>query len=623
VIRADEIRDAGVSRLGDLIFLLDGWTGVTIDGFTWEMAPRGMGGDPAASYVVIVDGIRVEADQFGTTALNRVPVHVAEIDSVEVIELPQLHHGELSDRGIIHIHTQGGAGGFGFGGTAVTGNEAGDPGPYAFTDLGTPNVDRFGPDFAARGEYGEPGAYVRCSFFRYRHYPTDEAVRRRNYRIVSPEYPQVTLSGLSGAMEGAFLGGRHRGFLSRTRFDDFFFFETYGREIPVVSELASGGISGSIPAGERAAFDYRLSYTRASAGFWRNGLDLDFDWRRERWAGDVEMRLRSGAFGHLYGVGFERVEATTGYSLGDDDYHLSKVYADWTLRLPKRFAHRLSARVLGGGGDLSFDAAASEGWVMSPEHAATLLVSYIERRPEHDGRIWFWDERGYGFLEAAGVAVTRDEGVGTCRKWTADAEWAARWVDGLSTGLTGYLRDFSNLYLEEQRFEFDAEEGAFRAPVHLLPEVEGRVVGGELVLEARPSERLRLRSVYRFEKAVSCDGAFRVLWDRVPRHLFRQSAWWAPYRGVTAWAQARFASETEWREYEDAFAQSDGEYKSTVDSYWTIDAALAKRLWRDRLKASLLLRDIFRQKPRYHPIGAAFDTSLFIEIAVGAGATGP
>lgn len=618
VIHPDEIREAGVTRLSDLVFLFDDWAPSTVDGFSWEMAPRGGAADLSASWVVLVDSVRIDTDRFGYSSLNLVPVHVSEIDSIEVTRLPVMSHGEFAQNGLIHFHTRRPAG-YGIGGTASTGNESGDPGPYAYTGYATPNVDRIGPDYAAYGEYGGDDAWVRAVFHRHRHYPTDESVLVRNFGIAAGEYPQMTLITGSGSFGGNLLGGSHRAFAAGTRFDDYFFFKPYGREIPVRSRLTTGGISGRVPLGERAGIEYRAAYTQQEIEHRPNSFDLDFDWREERWRGSAEVSLDGSALRQRYGAGFESVRSKTGYALSKCGYDLADIYAGWDLFAIEDHSQRAGVRLTAGEERTALEAFAAERWRASPSHRFDLTASYAETLPERDGRIWYWDERGYRFLEDSGVDVSRDKTIGTARRWSVDAAWSADFGSRFAGAAAAWYRASSNLVLEEQRFQFDSFEQAFGAPVRLVADQEGGVAGGELSFEARAAGVLKLCGVYRFEKPVTGDEMFRLRCDAVPRHLFRQTASYAVAPNFKLWARLNYTSAAEWHDYDDAEAQSDGLYRAKVDPFVTIDAAAVKWLWERRLKGSILFRDLLRQAPRYHPIGAAFDTSVFVEIEVGIG----
>jgi hypothetical protein len=623
VIVSDDIRNCGASRVGDLLLMLDAWAPTTIDGFTWQCAPRGLDSYQTATWTVMVDGVRIDVRQFGVTALNRIPVHVGDIDSVEVIQLPQLAHGEFVAAGLIHIHTRRCDPGPQVRAAASTGNEAGDPGPWAYTTNATPNVDRIGPTYSVYGAFGVPDAAAAGAYLRDRHYPTDAAVRVRTFGIGAGDYPQMALNGGFGQLTGRLYGGWHRAYLASSRFEDYFFFKPYGREIPVVSCLTAGGLAGRFSLGGRADLEYRLGSTEMEIGYRPNTLQLDFDWRERIWLGGVEVSLRTSSLRHRYGIGYERVEAETGYALSDRDYHLIKYQADWEWSALERLWNRVSAMATQGQGEVSLDAVAAGGWRIDDSNRLEAAVSYTQRRPERDGRIWYWQERGYDFLRDAGVGVSSDAPLGTARRWTTDIAWAIARGRRLSGRVSTYGRDFSNLWLEQQRFQFDPDEQAFSGPVELLPAREGRVAGGEVVVDTRPWSVLRLRTAYRYERAVSGDEVFREVWDAVPRHLLRQAAFYVPVPNLTLWACLSWGSTSTWHDYEDAAAQSGGAYSASLDDVVTFDAAFTKWFWRRRLKGHILVSDLFGWGPRYHPIGASFDTTVFAGIELLLGPSSP
>jgi outer membrane receptor for ferrienterochelin and colicin len=223
-------------------------------------------------------------------------------------------------------------------------------------------------------------------------------------------------------------------------------------------------------------------------------------------------------------------------------------------------------------------------------------------------------------LGDAGVEVTSTSPLGKARRWAMDIEWAADFSHRVSGSVSGYYRDFSNLYLEEQRFQFNAEDQAFSGPIRLVPGQKGGVAGGEAIAEVRPSSRFRFRTAYRYEQAASGDRSFRDVWDAVPRHLFTQFASCSPVSSLALWVRLNWVSDSHWHDYEDADAQTGGAYRSTLDGFVTLDASLTKWFWQRRLKASVLVRNLTGTVPRYHPIGASFDTTVFVglEFLVGS-----
>jgi hypothetical protein len=94
---------------------------------------------------------------------------------------------------------------------------------------------------------------------------------------------------------------------------------------------------------------------------------------------------------------------------------------------------------------------------------------------------------------------------------------------------------------------------------------------------------------------------------------------YTPVPGFTLWGQLNYTSGSEWFDYRDAAGQSDGFYSSRVDDFVTVDAAVEKWFWSRRLRGSLLFKDLFNQSPQYHPIGASFALSAFVQVEMMLG----
>jgi len=106
VITAEEIRDSGVLRLGDILALVEDWGVTTVEGFTWQPSPRGLGAYGQAVWSIMLDGQLLDANLFGVQNLNRIPVTLTEIDSVEVVSEPALLNGMFATGATIRIHTR-------------------------------------------------------------------------------------------------------------------------------------------------------------------------------------------------------------------------------------------------------------------------------------------------------------------------------------------------------------------------------------------------------------------------------------------------------------------------------------------------------------------------------------
>ncbi|NIQ28764.1 MAG: hypothetical protein GTN88_20670, partial [Gammaproteobacteria bacterium] len=128
VITADALQLAGVRRIGDVLTLIDDWDVSSVDGFTRLASPHGLASFERPNWTVMLDGQVVDLNLFGVRSLDRLPVVLSQIDSVEVISAPALVEGVLSDGGLIRIHTRQARDGVSVHALFATANETGDPG---------------------------------------------------------------------------------------------------------------------------------------------------------------------------------------------------------------------------------------------------------------------------------------------------------------------------------------------------------------------------------------------------------------------------------------------------------------------------------------------------------------
>ena len=616
VLDSEALKEAGVARLSDIMLLIDGWAPVTVDGFSWQSSSWGLDPLQTQQWIVLVDGVRVDINLLGVTSLNRLPVNAGQVDSVEVVSVPQFYQGEFIDGGLIHIFTKSDGEKTELRGTAFSGNETGDPGPYRYTEYTSPNVDKIGPDFAVDGVYGVGNAYAGAEYNKQRHYATDAATRDRNFAIAAGEYPQLNLNGGAAAIGGKLFGGWLHGFFGSSKFEDFFFYKPYGREIPVVSRLTTTGLRGYHSPGSKLHLNYRFVFTENELGQRKNSLDLDFDWKINTLRAEFDVSGELGKSRNRAGVSVERHEAVTSYVLSKNDFVLTRFFADTDIEFAQGYRQRFGVSATSGENDVSFDAMTAAKYRVNRKHRLDVVLAYTERRPERDGRIWFWRERGYGFLDDAGVAVTTDKPMETARKITFDGTLSSDPGGVYNWMVSAFYRDFKDYQLEAQRFAFDHDEQAFGGPVHLRAGEGGAVTGGEAVFEIRPDPRVRLRTSYRSQTAVSGDIFFMRQWDAIPTHQFRQYASYSPVPNFTIWARLGYMSGTEWYDYRDAEAQTGGRYSGSIDGFVVLDAAVQKWFWHRRIRGSLLFTDLLNQSPRYHPIGASFDFSAFVQVEI-------
>ncbi len=612
VIPASLFQQAGARRLGDILTLIDDWDVSGVDGFTWQASPRGLSSLERPDWKVMIDGQLFDLDLVGVRSLDRLPVTLGQIDSVEVISAPAMVDGVFSDGGLIRIHARKPRDGVSVRASLASANETGDPGPYRFTDLATPNIDRIGTGVAGSvGFAGKPG-YLALGARWQEHFVTDPPVRQRNFGITVADYPFITQGALSleAALTGS--GGRHAIYLGRSWTRDYFFLPQLGREVPVESPFNQASIDGSFGLTPDTRLRYRAAYSSNALDRHDNALDLDFDWELRRWRAGLEaVRHRPGLRAAL-GFTLEGASAETGYALADGRLTLIRAHGAVSYRLAESVNQTFAVQLTGGEGDFGLRAALTHLW--SPHAGQTIeaTMAWVERLPAEDGRVWLWLQRGYGFLSDAGVEVTRDGELETARGLIGDLRWRVPLADGLSLRLGTYVRVSSRLALDQQPFQFDSASQTFAGPVRLRIDQHGELGGAELAVEwSRRS--LQVRTYYRYQDVLGGSGAYREAWRTVPRQRLRVSALYTPWPTLGLWAAMRYRTSTRWADYRLSAQQSGGRYSGKLDDALVLDLAVQKWLWKRRLRGHLLFQNVFNNAAPDHPIGAAYGLSFAVQ----------
>ncbi len=624
VITAKMIRHAGLTRVGDLLLLIDDWNINTTDGFTWKASPNGLSAFQRQNWVVMLDGQRIDPKVFDVINLNMAPVALHQIDYVEVIGLPQVHAGEFADRGLIHIRTIKPKPGISIMGDLVLGNETGDSGPYRFTEFATPNVDRIANDGFLTVDVGARFWYARAYLLVQQHPFTDPAMFGRISKTLTI-YPGLHQSIVPGFKMGAeALGGTHQFLISYPfSLKYFLFLKPIGREIPVYNYLPHVGINGSFPASEKVDITYRLSYAVNELDRYPNTLDFDFDWESHYLNANIESNSNSAGFNTRFGIGYEQRTLNTGYALSEASYDIGKIYGELTHRFTDSIQQNTCAMILFSGGRTAFKAATSNYWKMNDQHTLGTSLSFSQRLIEEDNSLWYWSERGYDILRANDVDYTIFGNINKSQQFTGDLTWKTTVNDNFTIETIGSYRLFSDLYLERQSLQFNPQDYSFYSPIQIYGGKKGQVIGGKIAVNHRFIPQLSHQLSYSYWTEIAGDDVFKDVWASIPKHKACYRLTYTPVESFAIWAMVSYRSATSWSDYlnvdgqiYEVAPQVTVTYASTVKGVAIFDLQIQKWFWHGRLIGDLLFRNVWNQDYRYHPIGASFDLSMFIKVKV-------
>lgn len=660
VITADEILGAGLTRLGDILLLADSWTVNTKDGFDWQASPNGLSTTREQGWLVMVDGQFMDIRLFDSINLNLLPVPLAAVDSVEIISQPQLYGGRFTDRGLIHIHTRRPGPGISLLGEIVAGNETGDPGPYAYTDLATPNIDAIGPDAAVVFGYHRPEAYVQATISTGIHFFRDPAMLERNTAILDPLPSQAPLSDppvdigspgqpalssvlgrwgfsdvspgmqkLSASLRGGIDGfaGRHEPYAGYTETERYFLYvKELGRELPVHTRFAHIGLKGEVAFSSDAMISYRLNHSSHQLRTCPNALDADLNWDRRIISGNIEGRYGNDPASITGGLGWERYAPRTSHVQTDISLNIIRLYTMLQFRPFNDVRQAVGFAAARSDHHTAIQSYISMDWVIHPGQALQAHLSYSERLPEENQGLRYWAQQGLVAWGDLGAVYMTDDRITKSSQFTADLTWRAAVSSRLTITSTASVRYFDDLFFESQSFAFDSTDCSFSSPLYGHGLQAGAVVGTHVRARHRISSGWSHRLSYRYQTDVSGDTYFRQAWQTVPRHRVSYRMEFQSARNIDLWGMLSYLSRSTWPDYspiEGVRCESDGSsttYRQIVDGFLVLDLQVQKWFWHRRLRGELLCRNVWNEVMRYHPIGASFDLTFYAGLRFRLGA---
>lgn len=614
-VGAKELRQAGVLRLSEIFRALPAWDVATVDLRTSFTAPEALAAFGDGGFDVLVDGVPVPLDVLGVQSLDRLPLSLADVASLEARHTPSLHAGGFRE-GVLHFWTRvPERDGLEVGVRGLAENPTGDPGPFFHTDS-LPNLDKLGTgyDVTARWRRGAASASGGLSF--RSDLVTDPRVRSRTLSLRDPRvaYPVVRTLAPWGTFRLDLPSGEHVVRVGRSLRRDFFFLPALGFEVPARSELSHAGASGHVALGSSLRLDYRVFGARDALEESENHEGLDYDLRQVRRGAEAGLSLGQRWRVRL-GGGVEDATVRSALLPGVVEETRTRAFGSGEAPLG-RGRMRIEGEVRRRGEELGGAVAAHA----SQSFAAVRLSASVwhSRTPASDLEgPWALYSRGYAFLREAGVDV-EESGVAGARLVSggevdvALSAGAGRWT------VRPFFRAVRLGGVDVARASFVLEE---RRPVHRGPLLLSRGSGGEVaalgVEGAVSAGAWRLQGRYRWLSAVSGDPAFLDSRAALPEHRWLQSVAWTVREDLWLALRAEVRSDALWSAFEPMGAER-------IPGGVLLDLTGEKTFWDGRVRLRARLADLLDQHRALHPLGAApgFTAGLEGEVRLHGGSDG-
>ncbi|MEE9465742.1 MAG: hypothetical protein V3W14_09260 [Candidatus Neomarinimicrobiota bacterium] len=618
------IQKAGIVRLGDLFQLLPDWNMSSIDGYSWQVSPQGLAPLQNQSYLLFLDGHKIDLQFVDFNHLNMLPVILSTIDYIEVTATPHLSEGEFVDRGIIHIHTNEPPEQFTATGEILLGNETGDPGPYLFTKYATTNVDRSAFDGSLSLSWRNTAGYVRGTLLVQHHPSTDVAMLARNTAMVN-DWPGLYRSIMpSLAMGFSALGATHElstGYPSTYRY--FYYFEPLGREIAVNSQLPRIGLRGDLPLSAGRMIRYRIGASRHKLELHEDAQIQEFQWRTNHIQTNLEA-IRQNLHSQVHiGIAWDRYGNESDKPLDKRAYNLYKLFGMINRQPLSRFGQTLAATVVTNGKNAALKGALGLRWGTGNQRSVSINLSISQRLFEEDNSFWFWIRQGSDILESNGINHSTLEDFNQSTQVTSDLKLVLPLNREIIIETVGYHRALSGQYWMTQDFIFNPADYSVSSPVEIHSDSKGQVMGLRCSAKYSPTDQVNHRLSVVYQGTRAGDALFMEQWETIPKYRANYQITYTPHKSFSVWVMIRMAASISWPDYRGIDGQvyyshfeGDLAYASTTPPYTNIDLKFQKSFLSRRIVGSILFRNILNQEVRYHPFGASFEFSLLLQVRV-------
>jgi hypothetical protein len=571
----------------------------------------------------MIDDRQVNTSFFDKQNVNMLPITVSDIDSVVVFITPQIFMGHFIDSGLMHIRTKNSERGFSIGGSFYAGNETGDPGPYKYTRLYSPNVDRIGKGGALNMSFRTNNYFVRGNFIVEEHILTDFAMRRRIHSASTDGWG--SFDRYAPSIEFGFQTARtdHKVYLNQSHAPHYYlFFKALGREVPMDYSILQAGYIGRyhLHPNHQFKLDAHLSSNRAEKS--NNIYNLDFDVDFQKLNAKFEYQQTGRKYDWRVGSTFEQTRFKTGYVMKDNRITTGAVYNRFLYQPNPSAAYLFSLMNRFTTSDFATKAALSGQWAIRKNHIIQTTLSFSRRLFEEENSLWYWTKNGYQLLDDQWLNYSFAGSFKNSIHLTSDVAWRWDLRPDISLKTSAYYRKFSHILLEEQSFIYFPYYCAVRASTDIYPDNNGQIGGISISLQHQLGGKFRQQLHYHFQYIITGNRVFQNAWDVVPSHKASYHLTLYPVKNLSLWFSVTYRSKTHWYDYDTIdgetctrYSPIDVIYHSTIDPILNLDLQIKKWFLHRQITASLIGRNLLNNKVSYHPIGASFDLSFYVNLA--------
>lgn len=587
IITAEQIRVSGYNRLADVFQLIDGWTFTTTAGSNWMMQSNGTGNYDNQNWVLMVNGQRVELQRIFGLDVNMLGISVNEIERIEIVNSNGLYLGEYTQKGLIHIITRKNAEGLSYRGYYSNGISTMDQGRFREYPGAPSYINPIGLNTAHALGFKQGNFNITGSVNYQKYYSPDTAGLRRYERVSVDTTPHPLNTFINTRFEAQYTGKKmtHQLQFMYTGADQdpYNSYEKYERQ------FASLGYINQWNINER--HQLRLSSIGTRDGY---------DWQRRQWQVNNRLSyrylkpLKNGNFIWQSGLGYDRVDI---FSLTVPE-NIFKPFTSVNIPVTRK-ANLFADGMVSVNGDL-YAPKVSLGIYKRVSFLSnwSIVTGYAEQLGIEDfSRFYVMPA---GFLSPYG-------GKYKSKQYSADLYYNLNIGNSLKFSYNSSVKSMNHesamtfLYLISSAFP----DGF----VYSYPDYNSNFINWMNRFNIHYDIIKNLVFDVNYMRTGIVDRSVENI-RTVPKHKITFTIQYELPKRITIWTRGYWQSETSWLITN--LRPATDPYYITLNSFYTMDLGISKKLLKEYLNLNISIRNIFNSRQQYYPAAAQFDTRFTI-----------
>ncbi|PKL88052.1 MAG: hypothetical protein CVV23_12165 [Ignavibacteriae bacterium HGW-Ignavibacteriae-2] len=610
IFTSEDIKSSGIITLNDIFDLSIRWNKSTINGYSNRASGNLLSTFQRQNFLVLVNGQKIELNFLDEQNLDILPFTIDQIDTVIFVNTPRNYKGFFTEKGLIEFILITPSKGFSISAMESIGNKVGDPGPYAYTQYNTPNIDKLGfltgVSVKTKGENWSLNSNLKY----FENFVTDGAIKNR-ISLLSDKQKERLL-GTNLDLSYNFWGGSHKLLFAYSEDADFFFFPPFGNEVPSKRFFRHVGFSGNIPVSNSLLYAYSIIKSINDLGRLDKENVLGFNLKINSTHINSSLHFSKNNFNSAIGINFDKYDANKSGLNNDLLVNQVKLFFDLNFNFNSGISQFLGITLQKSGGTNTSKGYFITQWNFLSKHSLLLSASLSARDVSEDLNYFTWATPESPIFENTEIDYVDFELNKPLKTYTLDFTYGFQENKNTKFSIGGFLRNFKNFYIEDYVYNFYGNDKLLKPFGEIAHNQKLTAAGVNFQAYFIFPANITNKIDYMYQKYLSGTESIINEWEKFPRHKIVYQLNIRPAENFGLGLKLTYLSETFWNEYIYLETQSNSFYNYRLDEKLLLDLSIQKSFWQNKIWTNILFKNIFNQKEYYNPIGVNLGLRFYL-----------